>query len=138
MRSGLTLVELLLAIVVMMVAGVWLLSAYHSSLHLNDVARQAAVALGDLNDILERVKTTPFTQLATDFPDGAANGVVGGGPDRYGAIVGGYTLSNEQITVTHQPSPLADPRELIVQVTWTHRDRTYQRRLSTIRTSQAS
>lgn len=138
MRSGLTLVELLLAIVVMVVAGTWLLSAYHSSIHLNEVARQAAVALGDLNDIMERVKATPFTQLAAEFPDGAVNGIVGGGPDRYGAVVGGYTLRNEQITVTHQPSPTADPREVVVRVTWTHRNRTYQRRLSTMRTSQAS
>ena len=135
---GLTLVELLLATIVLVAAGVWLVGAYQSALQVTDMSRQAGIALGDLNDILERIKSTAFTQLATDFPNGAAGGAVGGGPDRYGAIVGGYTLANQQITVTHSPSTTADPRELIARVTWTSRNRTYQRQLSTVRSSQAS
>lgn len=132
-RAGMTLVELLIAIAVLVVAGVWLLSAYQSALHLTEVAQQTTVALNDLGDMMERIKATPFTQLAANFPNGVANGAAG-----YAVAIGNYTLPNEQITVTHSPSTVADPRELIVQVTWTNRGRVYQRRTSTVRSSQAS
>lgn len=137
-EGGLTLVELLLALVTLVVGGVWLLGAYQASIHLTEVSRQSSIAMSDLDDLLERIQATPFAQLAADFPDGAVNGVVGAGPDRYGAVIGGYGLASEQITVTHTPSAAADPRELVVQVSWTHRNRTYQRQLSTVRSSQAS
>ena len=133
---GVTLVELLLAISVLVIAGVGLLGAYHSALHLTETAQQATVAVNDLKDIMERIKTTPFTQLQASFPSGAANGP--GGAQAYTNVVGGYTLPNEQITVTHSPNTAADPRELIVRLTWTNRGRTYQRSVSTIRASQAS
>jgi hypothetical protein len=132
-------VELLFAIVAVVLGGVWLLSAYNYSLHLSEVAQQSNVALNDLRDMMERIKTTPFTQLANDFPNGVANG---GAPDRYGVIINGavgvYTLTNEQITVTHSPTTAADPREMIVVVTWMNRGRQYQRQISTVRASQAS
>jgi hypothetical protein len=112
--------------------------AYQSALHLTEVSQQTNLALSDLRDMMERIKTTPFTALAAGFPNGAVNGVVGGGPDLYTGVVGGYPLANEQITVTHSPTTAADPRELIVQVQWTNRGRTYQRRATTVRSSQAS
>ncbi len=127
---GMTLVELLIAITVAVIAGVGLLVAYHSILHLTEVSQQSVVALNDLKDMMERIKTTPFSQLTATYP----NGLVGA----YSPIVGGYTLPNQQITVTHQPNTNADPRELIVQVTWTNRNRNYQRSLSTMRASRAS
>ncbi len=133
MRRGMTLVELLIAIAVCVVAGVWLLAAYHSALHLTEVAQQATVALDDLRDMMERIKATPFNQLTAAFPNGVANGAAG-----YAVAIGNYTLPNQQITVTHSPSVAADPRELIVQVTWTNRGRVYQRSTSTVRSSQAS
>ena len=135
---GFTLVELLLAMGVLVIAGVWLLGAYHSSLHLAEVSRQHNVALNDLRDMMERIKATPFAQLTNNFPDGAVNGVVGGGAETYSGVIGGYTLANEQITVTHSPTPTADPKELVVQVTWVNRNRTHQRSISTMRASEAS
>ena len=135
---GFTLIELLLAAVIVVASGVWVMGAFQSALHLSEVSRQVGTAVTDLDDMLERIKATPFTQLATDFPNGAANGIVGGGADRYGGIIGGYTLGNEQIVVTNSPSTAADPREVIVQVSWTNRNRTYQRTLRTVRSSQAS
>ena len=130
-----TLVELLVAIMVMVLGGLWLLGAYHSVLELTEVSQQADVALNDLRDIMERIKTTPFTSLATVFPDGVQDG---GGSTPYAPIVGTYTLSGEQITVTHRPTAATDPRELIVTLRWTNRGRTYQRTLSTMRVSESS
>ena len=135
---GFTLVEVLFAIVVVVVSGVWLMVAYQSALHLAEVSQQSTMALNDIRSMMERIKTTPFTALNASFPTGAINGVVGVGPDLYTGVVGGYGLNTEQITVTHSPSTAADPRELVVQVQWTNRGRTYQRRATTMRSSQAS
>lgn len=134
---GVTLVELLLAIVIFAIAGVGLLSSYHWALQLMEVGQQSSVATNDLKDIMERIKATPFTRLNTDFPHGVANGPAG--QFTYTNVVGGaYTLPGEQITVTHSPNTAADPRELIVQLTWTSAGRTYQRSVRTLRTSRAS
>jgi type II secretory pathway pseudopilin PulG len=137
-RAGFTIVEVLFALIVLVIAGVWLTVAYQSALHLTEVSQQTNMALNDIRAMMERIKTTPFTSLVNSFPDNAVNGVVGGGPDLYTGIVGGYALSNEQITVTHSPTTASDPREMIVQVQWTNRGRTYQRRATTVRSSQAS
>jgi type II secretory pathway pseudopilin PulG len=135
---GVTLVELLLAVTVVIISSVSLMVAYQSALHLTEVSQQSNLALNDLRAMMERIKTTPFTALNARFPTGAINGVVGAGPDQYTGVVGGYALSGEQITVTLAPSTAADPRELVVQVQWTNRGRVYQRRATTMRTSQAT
>ena len=72
-------------------------------------------------------------QLAALFPDGVSVGDGGA----YEGIVGNYTLPVEEITVQHEPTVAADPRELIVQVRWTNRGRQYLRTLSTMRSSEA-
>lgn len=131
-RSGMTLVELLIGVAILLVSSLSLLAAYRYALELSEVAHQSAVAVNDIKDMLERIKTTSVANLQTDFPNGVANAAA------YTTIVGGLTLSGEQITTTHSPSITADPRELSVQVTWTNRGRTYQRSLSTLRSSQAS
>ncbi|MBI2104360.1 MAG: hypothetical protein HYT90_02090 [Candidatus Omnitrophica bacterium] len=135
-RAGMTLVELLCGIGVLVIAGMWLLGSYHSALHLTEVSQQTTVAINDLRDMMERIKATPFTQLQASFPHGVANGP--GGARAYPSVVGGYTLPAEQITVTHSPNATADPRELTVQLTWTNRGRVYQRRVETVRASEAS
>ena len=137
-NRGVTLVELLLTITVVVISGVSLMVAYQSALHLTEVSQQSNIAMNDLRAMMERIKTTPFTALNNSFPTGAVNGVVGAGPDLYTGVVGGYGLGTEQITVTHNPNTGADPKEMIVQVQWTNRGRTYQRRATTMRSSQAS
>lgn len=130
-RGGLTLIELVLAVVVLVLAGLAVLGAYQASYHLTEVSQQMGIALKDLKDMMERIKTSPFNTLATAFP----NGVVGGGAvDQYGPIVGGYNLPTEQITVTY-PTPGTNPLEILVTVTWMNRNRTYSRSLATFRTS---
>ena len=127
---GMTLVETLISMLIFVLSCVWLTAAYHSVLELNRVSEQTMVALNDLQDMMERVRSSPFTQLAVSFPNGVAGG--------YAPIVGGYTLPNEQIIVTHLPDTVADPRELIVEVNWFDSNRLYRRRLSTVRTSELS
>ena len=137
-KAGMTLVELLVAVMVVALGGLWLLGAYHSVIELTDVSQQSDVAINDLRDMMERIKTTPFTALTTSFPNGAVNGITGGGPNLYAPIVGTYTLGGEQITVAHRPNAAADPRELVVTLQWSHGGRTYQRALSTIRVSEST
>ena len=137
-QGGILLVEILFAIVILIVSVVWLLVAYQSAFSLVETSQQTNVALNDLRDMMERIKTTPFVNLQNDFPNGAPNGIVGGGTEKYSAVIGGYSLNNEQVTVTHQPNPTADPQELVVQVSWRNRGRTYQRQATTIRASRAS
>lgn len=117
-----------MAITIVMLSCVWVTAAYHWVLELNQVSEQTLIALNDLQDVMERVRSAPFTQLAATFPNGVAGG--------YDPIVGGYTLPNEQIIVTHVPSTAADPRELVVEVNWTVKNRIYRRQLSTVRTSE--
>ena len=133
--DGMTLVEMLIAISAVVLGAVWLLGAYHSSMQLTRVSQDGSMAVNDLRDMMERIKTTPFAQLDDVFPDGVANGA-GGAP--YSNMIGGYTLQNEQITVTHSPNIAANPRELIVRLTWTNQGRQYQRQLSTVRAAEAS
>ena len=136
--KGMMLIELLIAISAVVLGAVWLLGAYHSSIYLTRVSQDGSIAINDLRDMMERIRTTPFAQLDDLFPDGAVNGKVGAGPETYAGFIGGFTLQNEQITVTHSPNTAADPREMIVRLTWTNQGRQYQRRLSTVRAAEAS
>ncbi len=137
-RGGMTLVELLVALVVSVIAGMGILGAYHFSLQLAEETRGADIALQDLAAMTERIKATPLSQLQAGFPSGAPNGVVGAGVDLYSAIIGGYRLEQETITVTHTPTTSSDPRQLTVQVRWQNQGRTYQQTVHTVRTSQAT
>jgi len=130
--------EVLVAVLVMVVAGLGLLGAYESAFQLRETSERSSLAIEHLKGMMEQIKATPFNQLTTNFPSGAVNGIIGAGAEKYGAIIGGYSLTNEQITVTHQPSTNADPRELVVQVSWTTGGRTYQKRMTTLRSSKAS
>lgn len=117
--AGVTIVEVLFAFMVVAISGVWLLGAYHSGIHLTEVSQQAALALNDLRDMVERIKSSPFNaNLPVDFPDGiSGNGVIGSGTDvgtgadQYPNIVGiditgdnvrDFRLSSEQITVAYR------------------------------------
>lgn len=134
-HRGVLLAEVLFAIAAILMAGVWLLGAYGSAIGLSSVAQQNNIAMNDLKDMLEKIKITPYSQLTANFPTGSVNG---GNPDKYSAVVGGYDLTNEQITVTHQPNTAADPKELVVQVTWTSGSRQYSKTMTTLRTSKSS
>lgn len=129
-RSGVSLVEILIALFVFLIAGSGILSATLSSHQLAESANTTMRAVDDLDDIMERIAATPFAGLQGRFPDGVPNG----GASDYAAMVGGYTLDNEQITVTY-PSVATGRVEMLVTVSWTYRGRVMSSRLSTVRTS---
>ncbi len=135
-RAGLTLVELLFAVVVFIVAGLGILMAYQSAFELSEVAQQTSMAVNDLHDMMEKIKDTSFGAIPTAFPTGTMGGS-GGDPTvtaAYGGIIGGYSLTQEQITVTF-PHPGTDPLEIVVALSWMNGTRTYTRSLSTMRSS---
>ena len=127
-----TLVELLLAAVVFLLAVGGIMLGFLASGALADSARQQMVASEDIKEMMERIHAAPFNNLAADFPNGTVNGP-GGNP--YNTLVGGYTLTGQSITVT-SPNPAADPREIIVTVNWTDRTRARGLSATTMRTSR--
>ena len=133
--KGVTLVEVLFTFVTVAIAGVWLLQAYHSAIRMAEASQQEGVAIDHLKAMLERIQATPFSQLTTSFPSGAAG--------NYSAIVGGYALpttqgSNEQIFVTHVPDTNAETRELRVEVRWTNAGRVFRKTMAIVRANRAS
>jgi len=130
-EHGATFVELLIAILVFIVAGLGIAGAYLSAQQLSDDAKSTMVAMGDLRDMLERIHATPFSSIPVNFP---ANTNDGGAGKPYATIVGGYTLPGEQIVVQY-PTQGPDRLEMIVTLSWSQRQRVRVMSLSTIRVS---
>jgi hypothetical protein len=89
------------------------------------------MAMNDLINMMERIRCTPFSNIASSFPDGITDGPSG---NTYSGIVGGYKLNNEHITVSYA-NPSSDPLEIIVTVSWQDlRGRQFTNSLTTKRT----
>ena len=129
-RRGVTLIEILTALFVIVMAGSGILGAMLSSQQLSEHAGHTMKAVSDGDDLMERIRATSFETLQATFPAGLADG---GGVTDYAALVGGYTLPGEQIVVTY-PSQTASRIEILVTVNWTERGRARSTVLSTVRT----
>ena len=129
-HAGMSLVEILIALVVFIIAGGGLMVAHLYGSQLSEQAMATVKAVNDLDDIMECIRATPFDTVTAAFPDGLPNG---GGAGDYSAMVGGYTLVGEQITVRY---PLQTPErlEILVTVNWTQRGRARSTSLSTLKT----
>lgn len=127
---GVTLLEILTALFVIVMAGSGILGALLSSHQLSEHAGHTMKAVSDGDDLMERIRATSFQTLQATFPAGVANG---GGVTDYAALVGGYTLTGEQIVVTY-PSQTTSRIEVVVTVNWTERGRARSTVLSTVRT----
>ena len=130
-RSGMTLVELILAGLMLVIAGVGILGAILQGQTLLEHASNTMRAVNDVEDLMEHIRTTPFDQVQARFPAGVPDG---GGVTDYRPIVGGYTLDGEQIVVTY-PSQTTGRMEILVTVNWTNRARSRSTSLSTVRTT---
>ncbi len=130
-EHGATFIELLIAIVIFIVAGLGIAGAYLSAQQLSDDAQSTMLAMDDLRDIVERIHATPFSTIPTNFP---ANVADGGAGQPYATIVGGYTLPSERILVQY-PTQSADRLELVVTLSWSQRNRARAISLSTMRVS---
>ncbi len=129
--KGMTLVEILIAALVFSVALAALLGCLAAIIDLIDIARDATVATSDLSTVAERIRATGFDSITTNFPDGDVDGPAS---NPYQNITGGYTLNNEQITVTYTNSS-ADPLEICIAGTWRDKkNHSYRANLTTSRT----
>ena len=126
-----TLVELLLAGIMLVIAGVGILGAILQGQTLLEHASNTMRAVNDAEDLMEHIRTTPFDQVQTRFPAGTPDG---GGVTDYRPIVGGYTLDGEQIVVTY-PSQTTGRMEILVTLNWMNRTRSRSTTLSTVRTA---
>lgn len=129
--KGMTLIEVLIAVLVFSVALGALLNSLVAIVDLVDLSKDKTVANGDLKNMLERIKATPFDSIPTRFTDGLADGPAA---NLYTNIVGGYTLRNEHITVTY-PNPNSDPLEILIRLNWQDKKgRNFNTTVSTFRT----
>lgn len=113
-KSGLTLVEILLAALIITVAAVAIIQSYLSSIYLSGANKEETIAQMQLTNMMEAIKCAPFNKIIVDFPNGTADGPAG---NSYATLVGGYVLKNEQITVSYI-NPNSDPLEITVSVNW--------------------
>ncbi len=113
-NRGVTLIEVLIAALVLVITIGAALKAYQYHLQLAQLSKDKAEAVADMRDIMETISATPYSQITTIFPDGVVDG---GAFNDYSALVGGYILDNQRMTVSY-PNPLNTPLEIIVSVQW--------------------
>jgi len=113
---GMSLVEILIASAMTLICVVATVSAYITVANWAEMNRQETVAMLHLSSVMEAVKSTTFGTVTQVFPGGIADGP--NNSNSYAAIVGGYSLKNEHITVSYV-DPAADPLEITAAVGWT-------------------
>ena len=128
-QRGSSLIEILLALALFVIAGVGITGSYMAMHDFSDYATKSMRAVSDLQALVEHVQSTAFQNVATVFPAGVADGGAG---KPYATLIGGYSLHNEQITVTY-PNQTADRLEMTITLSWAHRTRTLTKVFSTIR-----
>lgn len=129
--QGMTLVEILIAVLVFSVALGALLSCLATIVDLIDISRDQTTANTDLKNMLEQIRATPFDSLTAKFTNGFTDGPAS---NNYTNLVGGYTLRNEHITVSYA-NPNTDPLEIKVLAAWQNKKgRAFNTSISTFRT----
>jgi len=121
---GFTLVELLLATLILVIAGVAILESFIVDAYFSSINKERTAAMTDLSNMMEAIISTPFNSIPTltKFPNGTTDGP---GINPYADIVGGYTLKNEDITVRYV-NPASDPLEITVTLRWKDRKSHWQ------------
>ena len=123
MKTGFTLVELLIATAVLLVAITGLLIAFRSPAVLNEMARDTTIATQDASRIIEQMRVTPFANIQTTNWDTWAtnNGAKNLLPT---------SDTNEQVVVTYTTLD-SSLLEVKIQINWTRRSRSRNIRLTT-------
>ncbi|MBN2097076.1 MAG: hypothetical protein JW714_01205 [Candidatus Omnitrophica bacterium] len=129
--KGLSLIELLVAAFIASFAIGATMICFSHVYYLSDLAKDTTVAVSDIRDMMEKIWSTPFEFIASNFPNGDADGPT---DTEYNTIVGGYNLNNEHLRVDYT-NPVADPLEIMITCTWTDlRGRAQTMQLATFRT----
>jgi len=113
-KKGTTLVEVMVATLIFVVALGALLSSITELLCLVDLSKEQTIAVTDLRNMMEKIRATAFADMQAQFPDAVVDDSSTG---RYLAILGDYRLSNEQVTVTYA-NISSDPLEIKASVNW--------------------
>lgn len=113
-NKAITLIEVLIATFIFVLAFGGLLSSILASVYLLSLGKEQTVAISDLRNMMERIRSTPFENMLSLFPNSTVDGPAS---KPYSNIVGGYALNNEHIIVTY-PSTTSDPLEVKVNVSW--------------------
>ncbi len=113
-KTGTTLIEILFATLVFTIALSGLMSSVLAIVSLIDTAQETTIATSNLKNMMEKIRVTPFANIASNFPNALIDGPVG---NPYSAIVGGYTLINEHI-VANYANPIVNPLEINIRVNW--------------------
>ena len=114
-RAGISMVEVMLAIVVLLVAATAAFSSQMTSMRLMKQSRQQGLALADLQACMEAVRMTPIDELP-----------VTGSAFAQGQEVSAYSdlhLQDQRLVVTYDDyvlgGPIPDPLVVNLRVTWT-------------------
>ncbi|MDD4879671.1 MAG: prepilin-type N-terminal cleavage/methylation domain-containing protein [Candidatus Omnitrophica bacterium] len=128
--KGMTLIEIMVATFVFTVALGALLGAITGTLSIIETAREQTTAVFDLRNMMERIKATAFSNTVSFFPNNVTDGPV----NSYPAMLGGYTLSNEHITISYT-NVNSNPLEITAALTWRDRyNRLHTASMSTFKT----
>jgi len=121
-RSGFTMLELVIASAVLLIAVLGLLSVYQSPFVLNELTRDTTTAVQDASKVIEQMRVTAFASVqTTNWDTWAQNN-------------GAKNLPSETLSIAYTGT---DPLEFTVTVQWTRRSRTRNIRL-TSRITQAA
>jgi Tfp pilus assembly protein PilV len=112
--SGVSFIEILISTAIVVAVSLAIIETFLVNLNASEMNKGNTVALMHLSNMMERIKATPFSDMLTRFPSADVDGPV---TNDYAAVVGGYTLDNEHITVTYV-NPAADPLEMTVSLGW--------------------
>ncbi len=66
-KKAFTLVELMVAAVLMIIAFVGILTAYIRCIELSEMSRNSSIALNGCKNVMEQIKNTTFTDIENDF-----------------------------------------------------------------------
>jgi len=113
-NSGMSLIEVLVASVMTVICVVPIISSYLTVFNWSGTNREETVSMMHLANIMETIKSTPFSSITNTFPNNVETLAT---TAQYAAIVGGDTLANESITVSYV-STAGDPLEVTARVRW--------------------
>ena len=117
-KKGMTLLELLIASGILVVAVCGILATFINFRYLTTQSKDRTIAAQDASAIIERIRNVaPFTNanVVAQYPNGAVVSNFGSLP----------AATNEQVTVSYTNTAAA-PLEVIVTVRWQHMGRPMQ------------
>ena len=129
--TGFTLMELVVASAILVVALVGLIAVFVGSFTLSEGARNLTIATNDAQTVMEEIRDYNIPSLITaeDWTVWAQADISQGGG-------GCNSLNNESIQVTYPSGQSANPLEIMVTVNWTERERPKSTQLVTLLTSR--